>query len=135
MLFRSLHNLEQNPAVSSGSRFPDAGGSWYTDAVSWAVEKGIASGYPDGTFAPNAAVTREQLVVMLWRYAGSPTVHSGSVNWFADSDAISSFAVNAMNWAVSEGILSGSNGNLNPGGEATRAQVAQMLMNYLNASV
>lgn len=135
MLAVVLHNLEQNPAVSSGSRFPDAGGSWYTDAVSWAVEKGIASGYPDGTFAPNAAVTREQLVVMLWRYAGSPTVHSGSVNRFADSDAISSFAVNAMNWAVSEGILSGSNGNLNPGGEATRAQVAQMLMNYLNASV
>ena len=68
---------------------------------------------------------------MLWRYAGSPD-SSGSVTNFSDADTISGYAKNALRWAVENRIMSGSGGKLNPKGYATRAEVAQMLMNYLS---
>lgn len=102
------------------------GGSvWYEKGMNWAVVKGIS----DGT-NPNGAITREQLAVMLWRYAGSPTT-TGNLNRFTDRDQVASFAVNALEWAVEQGILAGTgNGSLSPKGAATRAQVATMLMRF-----
>ena len=81
-------------------------------------------------FRSNASITREQLVVMLYRYAGEPDA-SGTLTGFGDSANVSSWAQQAMAWAVSSGIVGGSNGSLNPQSGATRAEVAQMLMNFV----
>ena len=133
MLAKVLHNLESNPtAVRSGS-FSDVGKSlWCGDAISWAAEQGIVSGYADGSFQVGKTITREQLATMLYRYAGSPGAGKQALN-FADSQSVSSYAVEAMTWAVNQGIIGGTvRGTLDPQGTATRAQVAAMLMRYLN---
>ena len=104
---------------------------WCADAVTWANANGIVGGYGNGSFGPNDPITREQLAVMLWRYAGSPT-SSHSLEQFTDEDRISGYAREAMRWANENGIVNGfGNGLLGPKGNATRAQVAQMLMNFL----
>lgn len=105
-----------------------AGGeTWYTKGVEWAIQNGISDGSN-----PNGEITREQLVVMLWRYYGSPTA-SGSLAGFTDAGQVSGYAQEAMAWAVENGIVSGfGDGRIGPQGQATRAQVAQMLMNLLN---
>ena len=98
--------------------------------MQWAADNSIVTGVSDGVFAPNASITREQLVVMLYRYAGEPNA-GGSLTGFSDSANVSSWAQQAMAWAVSSGIVGGSNGALNPQSGATRAEVAQMLMNFV----
>jgi hypothetical protein len=105
------------------------GSTWYEAGMAWAVENNIS----DGTNG-EASVTREQLVTMLWRYAGSPAV-TGSLAGFADADSVSAYAKDAMTWAVASGIVSGSNGNLDPQGNASRAQVAAMINRYVSAIV
>lgn len=102
------------------------GATWYQKGMDWAVANGIS----DGT-NPNSNITREQLAVMLWRYSGSPA-SSGKLDGFHDAGDISDYAQEAMRWVVENGIICGfSNGRLGPKNEATRAQVAQMLKNYL----
>lgn len=131
MLAVVLHNLEGNPGASYSGSFGDVGGNdWYAQAVQWAADNSIVTGVSDGVFAPNASITREQLVVMLYRYAGEPNA-GGSLTGFSDSANVSSWARQAMAWAVSSGIVGGSNGSLNPQSGATRAEVAQMLMNFV----
>ncbi len=131
MLAVVLHNLEGNPGASYSGSFGDVGGNdWYAQAVQWAADNSIVTGVSDGVFAPNASITREQLVVMLYRYAGEPNA-GGSLTGFSDSANVSSWAQQAMAWAVSSGIVGGSNGALNPQSGATRAEVAQMLMNFV----
>ena len=131
MLAVVLHNLEGNPGASYSGSFGDVGGNdWYAQAVQWAADNSIVTGVSDGVFAPNASITREQLVVMLYRYAGEPDA-SGTLTGFGDSANVSSWARQAMAWAVSSGIVGGSNGALNPQSGATRAEVAQMLMNFV----
>ena len=131
MLAVVLHNLEGNPGASYSGSFGDVGGNdWYAQAVQWAADNSIVTGVSDGVFAPNASITREQLVVMLYRYAGEPNA-GGSLTGFSDSANVSSWAQQAMAWAVSSGIVGGSNGSLNPQSGATRAEVAQMLMNFV----
>ena len=105
-----------------------AGGeTWYEKSVEWAVENGISDGSN-----PNGDITREQLVVMLWRYYGSPTA-AGTLTGFTDAGQVSGYAQEAMAWAVENGIVSGfGDGRIGPKGQATRAQVAQILMNLLN---
>lgn len=104
---------------------------WYTDAVSWATEKNIVTGYANGNFGPNDSITREQLAVMLWRYAGNP-LSSGTLNEFTDSDKAGSWATCALCWAVEQGIITGNgDGILDPTGQATRAEVATILTRYL----
>ena len=100
------------------------------DAVNWAVSSGVVSGYSDGRFAPQDSVTREQLAVMLWRYAGQPAAGHAALA-LADADAASGYAREALCWAVENHILSGSGGMLLPGGAASRAQAAQMLKSFL----
>lgn len=104
------------------------GATWYEKGMNWAKAKGVS----DGT-NPNADITREQLVTMLYRYAGSPATN-GSLDNFSDASAVSSYAVNAMQWAVANGIVNGSNGKLNPQNNATRAQVAAILMRFCEMS-
>ena len=104
------------------------GATWCEKGMNWAKAKGVS----DGT-NPNADITREQLVTMLYRYAGSPAANS-SLDSFSDAASVSSYAVNAMQWAVANGIVNGSNGKLNPQNNATRAQVAAILMRFCEMS-
>ena len=104
------------------------GTTWYEKGMNWAKAKGVS----DGT-NPNADITREQLVTMLYRYAGTPAAN-GSLDSFSDAASVSTYAVNAMQWAVANGIVNGSNGKLNPQNNATRAQVAAILMRFCEMS-
>ena len=131
-LAQILYNKEGRPAVTGSSTFTDvAPGAWYAPAVTWATERGIAGGYGNGTFGPNDNITREQLTVMLWRYAGSPAATNKELH-FNDADGISSYALDAVCWAVENGVLNGMGGGiLAPQGLTTRAQAAQMLKNFI----
>lgn len=135
MLAVVLHNLERNPAQVVTSVFTDVdSGVWYAEGVSWAAEQGIVNGYSHGGFGPNNSITREELAVMLWRYAGKPETSKETMN-FSDAYMISSWAGDALRWAVGNGILKGKGaGILDPGGYATRAEAAQMLMNFISGS-
>lgn len=104
------------------------GAAWYEKGMNWAKAKGVS----DGT-NPNANITREQLVTMMYRYAGSPKA-DGKLDNFSDSASVSSYAENAMQWAVANGIVNGSNGKLNPQDNATRAEVAAILMRFCEMS-
>ena len=126
-----LFNGEGRPGVDYLLDFSDvAGGAWYAEAVRWAASQSIVSGHGDGTFGPDAPITREQLAVMLWRYSGSPA--SSKDLDFNDGHEISPFALEALRWAVENGILNGDgDGQLAPQDQATRAQAAQMLKNFI----
>ena len=132
MLAQTLYAMSGKPAVKAESTFADvAANAWYADAVNWAAEKGYVSGVGDGKFAPDASVTREQMALILYRYAGSPDASGMAQKEFTDSSSVSAYAVDAIRWAVHEGLISGmENNTLAPQGTATRAQVAQILMNF-----
>ncbi len=105
------------------------GDAWKTLAQTWAVESGIS----DGTNA-DALITREQMVTMLYRYAGSPVTGGMAISEFTDGASVSDYATDAVTWALSEGILTGmGDGILAPQGTATRAQAAAMLMRFVEA--
>ena len=131
-LAQILFNKEGRPGADYLLNFSDvAGEAWYAEAVRWAASQGIAGGYSNGTFGPNNPITREQLAVMLWRYSGSPDATSKELH-FNDEAEISGFALEALRWAVENGILNGyGDGRLGPQGQATQAQVAQMLKNFI----
>ena len=136
MIVKILYRIEGEPAGYRTSDFGDvASGRWYTGAVAWAAEKEIVKGYGNGKFGPNDPVTREQLAAILYRYTQykgwSTTAASGSLKGFADAASVSSYAVDAMNWAVDEGLLKGANNKLSPKSNATRAQVAAIIHRYL----
>ena len=97
--------------------------------VQWVNYK-IVAGVGDNNFAPEQEISREQLVTILYRYAGEPKV-KGSLDKYSDASKVSSYAQDAMLWAVENGIVSGMGDNtLAPQGDATRAQVAQIMMNF-----
>jgi hypothetical protein len=98
--------------------------------VTWAKQQGIIDGTSETTFAPGAYVTRQDLVTMLYRMAGEPAV-TGSLSGFTDAAKVSSYAENAVKWAVAEGILQGDGSKLDPKGTATREQVAAFLSRYM----
>ena len=112
-------------------------GAYYYDAILWATEQGIVYGNTDGTFRPEEAITREQMVAILYRYAGAEKVEENKLEGFQDADKVSSYAVEAMNWAVAEGVVSGveiKDGAviLDATGTATRAQFASVMHRYLS---
>ena len=105
------------------------GTTWYEKSMEWAIANGVSDGSN-----PSGNISREQLAVMLWRYAGSP-VASASLDRFTDAGEASGYAQEALRWAVENGVISGyGNGRLGPRGQATRAQVAQMLKNLIEKS-
>lgn len=109
-------------------------GSYYEGAVAWAVEAGIVKGTSATTFSPAAEITREQMVTMLCRYAKylgeDTTADTAALEDFADWGTVSGWARSSMAWAVEEGIVNGTGVGLEPKGQATRAQGAQVLMNF-----
>ena len=128
-----LFHKEGRPVVNYLLQFSDVPGeAWYTEAVRWAASQGIVGGYADGRFGPNDNITREQLAVMLWRYAGSPAATEEELR-FTDADKVGAYARDAMRWAVENGVINGKGGGiLDPMGLATRAQTAQMLKNFFD---
>ena len=106
--------------------------------MAWAAENSIVTGYSDSVFGPNDSITREQLAVILFRYAqskGLAAVDAAEhLNAFADAADVSSYAVQAMNWAVGQGLIQGSNGLLLPQGTADRAQIAAVLHRFCELS-
>ena len=103
---------------------------WFGVPATWAMNKGIVAGYPDGYFHGNDPVTREQLATILWAFEGAPE-QSGTLS-FADADKVSSYAVQALLWAKKEGIIGGKPGNkVDPQGTATRAEIATIFSNYM----
>ena len=101
------------------------GSTWHEKGAQWAQEKGISTGSNLGS-----NITREQLAVMFWRYAGAPA-SSGSLDGFSDAGSVSGYAQEALRWAVETGLLAGNGTALLPQGEATRAEVAQMLKRFM----
>lgn len=128
-----LYNAEGNPDVTWTDKFSDVKeGAWYANAVIWAAENDVLAGYANGTARPNSIVTREDLVSLLWRYAGKPAP-TGTTLDFSDASKVSSYAKDALLWAVENKIISGrANGELDPKGNAQRAEAAQMLMQYFS---
>ena len=128
-----LFNKEGRPVVIYLLQYGDvATGAWYTEAIRWATSRGIVGGYGNGMFGPNDNITREQLAVMLWRYAGSPAATDKELH-FTAADKASDYALEALRWAVENGVISGKGGGiLGSQGLATRAQTAQMLKKFLN---
>ena len=133
MLVTILYRLEGEPDVTGEAGFDDVGDTWYTDAVIWAAANDIVNGIGDNQFGPENTLTREQLVTMLYRYAqnkGYDVTASADLSGYPDAGQIQSWAQEAMTWAVAEGIVEGMDGNLNPAGSATRAQIATILMRF-----
>lgn len=131
-----LHNFEGNPDFTVQNSFSDvASGTWYTDAINWITDKGIAQGYGNGSFGTNNHVTREQLVTFLYRYAntmGYSTEGSADLSAFSDGASVSGYAAEAMRWAIGNGLVKGTDkGTLAPGSGATRAQVASILNRFV----
>lgn len=135
MIAQILYRLENTPATA-GTSFTDVQDEqWYADAVTWAVQSKIVSGYGAGKFGPDDSITREQLAAILYsyeQYKKPGTTASGSLDAFRDGSSASDWAVESLVWAVDQGLMSGKTGNmLDPNGTATRAEVAQILMKFL----
>ena len=136
MLVTILYNLEGHPSITGTSKFADVQNKniYFYNAVVWASNNNVVSGYANGKFGPDDNITREQLATILYnycRYKGKYKTVYADYSKFTDSNKISSFAKWGMNWAVGNKIVNGSNGKLNPQGTATRAEAA-MISNYCN---
>lgn len=135
MIVTVLYRLENEPSAAAASFTDVVSGQYYTDAVAWANANGIVTGYGNGKFGPNDVVTREQLAAILYRYAQCKKYdvsvgEDTNILSYADAQSISAYAIPAMQWACGAGIVNGSNDKLNPQNNATRAEVAAMLMRY-----
>lgn len=136
MVVTVLYRLENQPSTSAASFTDVASGAYYANAVAWANANGIVSGYGSGKFGPNDKVTREQLAAILYRYAqykkydvsvGEDT----NILSYDDAQSISSYAIPAIQWACGAGVVTGKSGSkLDSKGNATRAEVAAMLMRF-----
>ena len=138
MVVTILYRLAGEPDVSGDVSFTDVEpGLWYTDAVLWAAQKGIVNGISETEFAPSGDLTREQLATVLYRYAesmGYDVSAQADLSGFPDAGDIQDYATEALSWAVAEGLLQGfEDDSLQPGGTATRAQIATILMRFLAA--
>lgn len=134
MVVSILHRLAGSPTVSAEVFADVAIDDWYGQAVAWAANEGIASGTSAETFSPNAAVTREQLTALLCNFVaqqGMDTTARSDLSNFDDAAAVSDWAQDAVSWAHAEGLLAGTSATtLSPQGEATRAQLAAMLVRF-----
>lgn len=136
MIVTILWRMENEPAARHGCPFADVRrGSYYEQAIAWASENSIVTGFDASTFAPDRAITREQLAAILFRFAAYRGMDAvtlrENLSSFQDQAAISAYAVSALNWAVGEGLMQGTGDKLEPTGSATRAQVAAMLRRFI----
>ena len=136
MIVTILWRMENEPAAKHGCPFADVRrGSYYEQAIAWAAENGIVTGFDASTFAPDQAITREQLAAILFRFAAYRGLDAvtlrENLSSFQDQAAISAYAVPALNWAVGEVLMQGTGDKLEPTGSATRAQVAAMLRRFI----
>lgn len=134
MILTMLWRMAGEPFEMPVTSFTDVEiGRYYTTAVAWACRNGIADGMGETKFGPNDAITREELVTLLYRYAqyfGHSCIGT-SIEGFADAGSVSSYAYNAMCWAYKAGVVTGTTGSrLNPQGTASRAEAAQMIMSF-----
>ena len=136
MLVQILFNLEGKPQSASTSFSDVKADAWYAKAVGWAAANKVVTGYADGTFRPNAAVTREQAAAILYRYAQSKGIdvsvgEDTNILSYADALQASEYAISALQWAVGAGVLNGKSGNLlAPTGTATRAEIAVIMQRW-----
>jgi hypothetical protein len=143
MLVTVLHRLEGTPSSTNAASFSDVeSGKWYTDAISWANANDIVNGLGDGLFGTNNNITREQMATILYRYnneQGMSVSASGDISGFPDGDSVSSYAEEAMSWAIGSGIITGKDSAegtiLDPKGNASRAEVATMLKRMVGIMV
>ena len=139
MIVTILYRLEGSPAVS-GSAFNDvADGAYYADAVTWASKNGIVTGFGDGAFGPDQAITREQMAAILYRYAamkGYAVTDRADLTGFADAGSVSDYAKEAMAWANAAGLITGvTSTTLDPQGGAQRCQAAVILARFCQSIV
>ena len=128
-----LYRIAGEPETKAENPFTDVpAGKWYSNAIVWAAENGIVNGVSATEFAPNNAITREQIAAILYRYAKAEPAEEGKLDAFSDAANVSNYARQAMNWAVAEGLINGANGKLLPRDTATRAQIAVILTRYLS---
>lgn len=134
MLVTALWREAGSPVVNYAMDFDDVDeDQWYTEAVRWAASEGIVTGTGKG-FSPDAALTRESLAAILFRYAGGQA-DADQLGSYADGAGVSAWAREAMNWAVAQGLITGkSGGRLDPGGTASRAEVSAILMRYVQSA-
>jgi 5'-nucleotidase / UDP-sugar diphosphatase len=131
-----LYRMAGQPEVTGENPFTDVpDGQWYTDAVLWAAENNITDGTSETTFSPNNPLTREQMATFFYRFAnfeaGEPIEVTGDLSGYTDADLVADYAVDAMTWAVGEGVISGiGNNTLAPDNTASRAQMATVLTRY-----
>lgn len=134
MIVTVLHRLAKAPQVEQKSLFQDVkGDEYFAEALSWATSQNIVSGYPNGTFGSHDDVTREQLAMILYNYAKAMKFdikNTANIKQFSDLNMISDYAVEAINWANSAGIILGKGEQLDPKGNATRAEVATIIMRF-----
>ncbi|MDE7220863.1 MAG: S-layer homology domain-containing protein, partial [Oscillospiraceae bacterium] len=124
-----LYNKENKPTAAEGASFQGVGTQWYAAPVLWAAGKGIVTDSGDAAMVPTEDLTRQQIALMLYNYMGQPEGRA-DLSGFSDADKVSAWALEAMQWAVSAGVLQGSGSALDPAGTATRAETAQILMNF-----
>lgn len=136
MLVQILYNLEGKPKGTAANFSDVQADAWYAEAVGWAAANKVVTGYADGTFRPNAAVTREQAAAILYRYAQSKGIdvsvgENTNILSYVDVQQASEYAIPALQWAVGAGVLNGKNGGrLAPTGTATRAEIAAIMQRW-----
>lgn len=134
-----LHRMENEPEMEYTSKFHDVGADiWYTDAILWASDAGVVTGYSNGNFGPADNINREQMALMMYRYAnhlGYDTSKKADFSQYQDASNVSDFADEAMQWAVGMGIITGKYNEtiLDPQGNATRAECATIIMRFMEA--
>ncbi len=134
MLVTVLWRFEGEPEAGKNTFSDVPNGQWYTDAVAWAAANGVVNGVGNNRFAPEGKITREQMATILYRYAekkGIDTSKRAELGAFPDAKQVSAYAKDPVQWAVAEKIINGSDGKLLPQGDATRAQVATILMRFI----
>jgi len=134
MVVTMLWRMQDEPLASASSFTDVKSGEWYADAVAWAAQSGVVKGTSDTTFSPDANITRQDLALMLYRfanYSGKNVSGSSDLSKFSDAAKVGSWAEGALQWAVANGIVTGADGKLNPTGTATRAEAAAMFARFM----
>ncbi len=130
-----LYRMENQPQAPENTFVDVEKGMWYEAPIAWAAQQGIVLGVGEGLFAPDDAITREQIAVILFKYArmkGEDVSKTASLSGYTDKDTVSDWALDAMGWALGQGLIKGtSDTTLSPGNNATRAEIVTILMRYL----